>query len=120
MKLIATFIFVVFFLGDGISQEIDKRLLGKYSEVELADLQLNSPDRLALLTYALDNACYFSDLPEGKSVVLETISLTEIDVINYINLGLDIEAQNQYYRVEGQDKMLVVKSEWVLNHEMNK
>ena len=117
MRIITTVSFIVFFMSLGLTQEIDQRLLEKYSQIELEDMK---PKHLAMLNYALDNACYISNLPEGKSVTLETIAVENLELINFINLGLDIEAQNQYYKISGQEKMLVVKSEWVLNHEMNK
>ena len=36
------------------------------------------------------------------------------------DLGLDIINSNQYFKIEGTDKMLVVKSIWVLDNELGK
>lgn len=119
MKLLAFITCVFLQVQIGYSQEIDERLLERYSQSELEGFQTSSPEKLAMYTYALDNGCYTAELPTGKSIVLTEISIDMMEELNFITLGLNIEKQNQYFKITGQEKMLVVKSEWVLNHELN-
>lgn len=102
------------------SQEFDNRLLKSYSESELQTIKSESPELIKVLNYALDNACYFSQINEGKDYSdLPSISLKSTSQLPGIDeLGLKIEKQNQYYRIEGTDKLLFVKSEWVIQHEL--
>ena len=102
----------------GISQQIDSRLLQRYSETQLENIRLEQPEEYALLNYALDNAVYFSEIPDEKKVDLPEVSLPNTEP-TFIDLGLEIKDENQYFVVSGQNKMLIVKSRWVLNHEMN-
>ena len=119
MKLITTLCFSLLFSVISFSQDIDKRLLEKYSEAELNEMIENSPNEYALLDYALDNAIYFATTSASKGQTLETIDLPA-EGATFIDLGIEIKDQNQYFRINGEDKLLVVKSKWVLNHEMQK
>ena len=119
MKLITTLCFSLFFGVVSFSQEIDERLLTKYTTTELNEMIENSPSEYALLDYALDNAIYIADGANPKSSDLETISLPS-NGSTFVDLGLEIKDQNQYFQISGEDKILVVKSKWVLNHEMQK
>ena len=60
MKLITTLCFSFFLGAASFSQEIDQRLLSKYTSTELNEMMESSPKEYALLDYALDNAIYFS------------------------------------------------------------
>ena len=119
MKLLFTLCFSMFFVGGVMSQKYDARLLQRFTEIQLSNLQNENPQELDLLNYALDNAIYFADVPEGKNIELTEISLPNGEP-TFINLGLNIEDQNQYFLVREKNKMLVVKSSLVLSHEMNK
>lgn len=100
------------------AQEFDSRLLDKFSETEIYEMQQNDSESYAILTYALDNALYYLDVPSDKEVNFKTIRIAK-ESLNFVDLGLEIEDQNQYFLVEGKNKILVVKSRWVLGHEMN-
>lgn len=99
-----------------LSQEVDSRLLSRYSSQELSELVKENPEEYKFLVYALDNAVYMTDVPKGKSVDFQTIDIANKE-LNFLDLGLTIKNENQYFKVEGQDKLLVVKSRLVLNHE---
>jgi hypothetical protein len=75
-----------------------------------------------LINFSLQNACYVIDNPVGKNTVeFKGISVPNLNKLNFQDLGLSIiEDQNQYFRIEGTNKLLVVKSTWVLNYEMSK
>jgi hypothetical protein len=101
------------------SQEIDPRLSKKYSQEEIQLMIKENPTDYQLLVYALDNACYITDMPSGKDEELDgSVSLDLSKEFTYLDLGLEIKNSNQYLRINGTNKMLVVKSEWVLNNEL--
>ena len=101
------------------TQEIDGRLTKKYSQEELKIMINQNPANYKMLVYALDNACYVTDLPKGKADALTgTIDLDTSKKLSFIDLGLEIKKVNQYFGINGTNKMLVVKSESVLNNEL--
>ncbi len=119
MKLITTLCFSFFLGAASFSQEIDQRLLSKYTSTELNEMMESSPKEYALLDYALDNAIYFSKGIGEKTNQLQTISMPT-EGANFIDLGLEIQGQNQYFQISGDDRLLVIKSKVVLNYEMQK
>lgn len=99
------------------AQEYDSRLLTSYDAETLNALNENDPHTLELLQYALDHGMYFTEYSATKSLQLPEIEITEA-VQSFADLGLKITDQNQYFRVKNEDRMLVVKSFWVLNNEL--
>ena len=122
MKFIFFLSISLFFSNGLLSQEIDVVLSKKYSKIELEQIEQNEIVKFELISYATKNACYVIDSPEGKDVSnFGTIVLDSFKNINYLDLGLSIiENQNQYFRIEGTNQLLVVKSTWVLNYEISK
>lgn len=120
MKLFNVICFLFICLGSVYSQDIDERLLSKYSQDELISIMENSPEEYQMLKYALDNAMYVAPYTNVKGQTLETIAVDSDNLPSFAELNLDIKSVNQYYRIQGEDKVLVVKSTWVLNHEMDK
>lgn len=119
MKQILLFTIFLSAVNMAFSQEVDARLTTRYSSTELAELKQNDPEKLTLLNYALDHACYIADVPKGKESGLNgVVEMNTNDPIDFIALGLEIQKTNQYLRIKGTDKVLVVKSEWVLTNEM--
>lgn len=98
------------------SQELDSRLLDRYAPEELTEMYNNNQQEYRLLVYALDNAVYLTDFPKGKDTEFESIDISGSE-LDFVALGLTIKNENQYFKVVGQDKLLVVKSRLVLNHE---
>lgn len=117
MKLLTTIGFSILFGSAVFSQNLDSRLLEKYTENQLKEMQTNNPGNYNLLVYALDNAITYATY-DGSKGDFETISADENST--FISLGLEIQEQNQYFKLAGEDKLLVVKSKWVLTHEMEK
>lgn len=120
MKLLFPLCLTLFLSGSLFSQEIDGRLLKRYTSSELAEMKASNPANYSMLIYALDNALYLADMPEGKDFSADVIEVDIENLPSYIELGLEIKKENQYFMVAGQNKLLIMKSEWVLNHEMNK
>jgi hypothetical protein len=120
MKLTSLVCFVLIFVGTSYSQEIDQRLLPNYDHEELETMIATDPEKYALLIYALDNALYVSNYSSAKGGQFESIVVDPDALPTFLELNLEIMDQNQYFKIEGFDKLLVVKSTWVLNHEMQK
>lgn len=120
MKLFNAICFVFLTVGAACAQEIDERLLTKYSQVELESLVAKDVESYTMLVYALDNALYVSDYSSVKSTELQTIVVDSSELPTFADLQLDILDVNQYFKIQGEDKVLVVKSTWVLNHELSK
>jgi hypothetical protein len=120
MKLLLNSLLTLFLLSASWAhsqEKIDKRLLIRYSESELTQMLENNPEEYKILTYALDNGMYIGNYSKEKGS-----ALTEIDRPSknqtYIDLNFEISDQNQYYKIKGEDKVLVVKSKNVLMNEL--
>jgi hypothetical protein len=118
MKLFSIVLVSAFCSLISLSQEIDSRLLSRYAPEQLTEMYNNNNQEYQFLVYALDNAVYLTDTPEGKT----TANFESIDLLNrnfdFVSLGLLIKDENQYFKIAGEDKLLVVKSRLVLNYEM--
>lgn len=121
MKIIFTLLLTILVSGAVSAQKNDPRLLSAYSTEELAIIQQEKPEFINVLNYALDNACYFTETGNKDNSSLQVIEISNLkNVPCFAELGLKITDQNQYFRVKGSDKILVVKSEIVLSFEMKK
>lgn len=100
-------------------QSADQRLFDHFSEEELSTLMKDNPSEIRILNYALDNGLYVTDHASSKAIV-PSIEVDPDNLPNFLELGLMISDQNQYFNIKGQDKMLVLKSRWVLNNELSK
>lgn len=118
MKALSILVFFLFLSSVAWSQQkIDKRLLSRYSESELKALETANPDELKLITFALDNGMYIANYSEEKGDVFPEIARPK-KYETYIDLNLNILEENQYFKIIGEDKMLIVKSKWLLNNDM--
>jgi hypothetical protein len=97
----------------GFSQDFDDRLLVKYSKQDLVDMKANDPE-LYNFTYACLNHGFYLANFSGKSLpkeVIGEIEVADISNINFFALKLEpVENRYLYYKIIGQDKLLVVRS----------
>ncbi len=108
----STFIFCSSFAV--FSQKYNVDLEKSYSKSELKKM---NADDLILLEYAMTNGFYITALPSKESSEIKELNFTS-EVKKFTDIGLRIENQNQYYKITGTDKMLVVKSKYVLQNEL--
>ena len=93
-------------------------LLNSYSNDELKSIKENDPEKYNLLVYAIDHATYFSVFDQQKHGKLNLKELPDLKSLPFFtDLKVKIEDQNQYFYAPQLNKIVVVKSEWVLNHE---
>lgn len=108
--IIIIFLFTSFnYFGQKHSTELEK----SYTKKELSSFDFQT---LKILEYGIDHAIYFSELPSEKSVLLQEISIKS-KTNKYTDLGLKILNENQYFKVRGTNKLMVVKSMYVLSNE---
>jgi len=114
-RIIVLFTFVSISLLS-TAQKYNTDLLKSYSTNELAGFDKGT---IEILEFAIDNAVYFTPIPQGKDV-----KLTEVEVntesVKFTDLGLKIQDNTQYFRVKGTSNMLVVKSFTILKLQLNK
>lgn len=112
------FIFILVFASYyAIAQtsNFDQRLLSKFTEKELQEMQSKNPATLSYWNYYAANAFQIMDLPAEKAVAHEikgTIKLASLNSVNIFDLHLTpLTKDYQYYKIEGTDKLLVILSE---------
>ena len=113
-------------------QNYNQDLLKSYSKKELKEITKSNPNEIELLNYAIDNACYVVEKPvadkktratgDGRTSTLPVLDgklHVDLDKIKFTDLGLKIGDENIYLILTHYNKMLVVKSKWVLQNELN-
>ena len=120
MKHILFLAFSLFIGCYSFSQKVDETLSKKYSTEEMKTLKKVDSKKYELINFSLQNACYIMDNPTGKNTLdYQVIAVPNLNKLNFQDLGLSIiENQNQYFRIEGTTKLLVVKSSIVLGQEL--
>ena len=96
------------------AQKFNSNLLKSYSQEELESI---SQEDLKAIEYGITNAMYFATIPEGKETNFPEI----MDLggsLNFTDYKFKISSENQYYRIKNSDKILVVKSMYVLKNEL--
>ena len=99
------------------AQKFNSNLLKSYSKSELTKIEQEKPNQIKVLEYALINACYYLNKPEGKKADYPVID-TKNDTSNFTELGIKITDRTQYFTSKSSGKLLVVKSLYVLELEM--
>lgn len=121
MKYIFSLFFLLSFSTICTAQKIDETLLNSYSKEELTKIKNTDLEHYDVLVYAIDHGTYFSEYSEAKHGQLNLKELPSIERLpSFTDLNLKIEAFNQYFYAPKLDKIVVVKSEWVLKFEKSK
>lgn len=120
MKYILTLsvFFCLQFLNAQKNQD-QSELLKSYTIEELEEIKASSPENYNALIYALDNGIYFGNFNENKHeglLVLEGFDKQK----NFTDYGLKIKDTNQYFYCLEINKVMVLKSFWVLNNEKSR
>ena len=100
MKKILAITVSMLLCGTLFSQKIDDRLLKSFDENTLIDLKKNDVQKYNLLISSIGNAIEIVKLPlkKGKSKLLNEIILPK-GKFNYLDLGLEIREENQYFKI---------------------
>lgn len=118
MKHILLIAVCMTFSGLSFGQNSENETIKKVQTLE--QLKKDAPsDYKAVLEYASTHGSAIVNLPQGKDSKLNgSITMDKSQLIDPLKMGLTIPTANQYYRIEGTDKMLVVKSLFTLQEEM--
>jgi hypothetical protein len=115
MKNYSLLLLLILFFNNNLSaQDYKKELLKSYTTQELNGFPKS---KIRILEYALENSCYFTPLPEGKTMDFPEIEIKK-QVVNFTGFGLKIEDFTQYFIVKNQNKLLVIKSSYILDLEI--
>jgi len=77
----------------------------------------SSPEQFKVISYALDNGMYIANYSAEKGEVYQEIERPKKNQ-TYIDLNFEILEENQYFKIKGEEKMLIVKSKGLLKNEM--
>lgn len=115
------------FLGNALfsqsSGNYDKRLLAKYSEEQIQNLQQNHPSIIAFWTYFLDHGYYISEISASKNYsFVETLDIKESDLNKICLFNLDLPHpldKYTFYKIQDSNKMLVLYPRNLLVEKFN-
>ena len=116
-KLFSIFLFLIL-TTLGYSQNSEELLLNSYSKQELEVIKTTEPEKYDLLLYAIDHGTYlgiFDSEKHGQLKLKELPDLTEKP--SFTDMQVKIMPYNQYFYAPKMNKIVIVKSEWVLKNE---
>lgn len=101
------------------AQKASPALSKSYSKIELQQIESLGNGTVETLNYGVDHACYIIQTPEGKDVSqFPTIAIKSKKELHFTDLHLQIKDRTQYFKIEGSNELLVVKSLNILKLEM--
>jgi hypothetical protein len=119
-----TFLLVLFLCGSiGLSAQtdFDQRLLAKFSEEQIADLQEDHSSVIEYWEYYLDNSFEIVTIPGQKSTQgFETVEIDDPNNFNVLNSGLNMARYaSKTYRIAGTNKLLVLMGNDAFSKKFN-
>jgi hypothetical protein len=112
-------IILLVFTQQIVAQKASSALAKSYSKTELQSIEQDGKGTINVLNYAVNQACYTILIPEGKDISqYPTINLKSKNDIRFTDYQLQIKDRTQYFKIEGSNELLVVKSMNVLQLEM--
>jgi len=111
-KKLLSAILVVFVATFSNAQDIDSRLLVKYSKSELQKMIKNDPDSYDFLISSLNKGMFIADIPseKEKSIVFNgTLNIDPNGTHTVFSIGKEVQENAQYYRIAGTNKMVVIQ-----------
>ena len=97
------------------STQSDSRLLVKYSQDELSQMEEATPVELEFLSYCIENACQVVEYPASKAGrddrSYPEVAVVDIENVNFFELGVELQSTVQTFKVSGHNKMIVVYTE---------
>lgn len=109
-------ILILFFLGVSLSafsqDDFDKRLLVKFSEEQIADLQKNHVDILTYWSYCLDNSYEVVDMNAGKNLEMyPEINFKSAEKFNVLEINEKRQKVGKtHFRIKNSNQLLVLDS----------
>lgn len=119
-------LFLLLFVAGGFSlfgqntvlENPETELLKAYTQPELNTLKKEQPENYQALIFGLKNAMSVEKVNFGtKEVSLSTIDVDIDNLPTFASLGIKIKNENQYFLIANSDKVLLVKSFYLLKNK---
>ena len=96
------------------------KLLKGYSDEELVKLETADKDMYAILNFSIEKGYSFGLVPSKKGIVARTIKLSDAQMnnFNYLEHGIKITTENQYFLIAGTDKMLIIQGSLPIAYQL--
>jgi len=100
------------------AQDVDSRLLVKYTKAELVKMQKENKSEYDLLVYSIDHAMYVTNYSEKKGENDGVVEMPE-EGKTYLDLGYKLnDVKNQFYKIGNTGKGLMILSRKALELQM--
>jgi len=119
MKIFNTVIVMALLSSNLFAQSSDELLLKSYTQDELSIIKNSDNEKYELLLNSIDKALVLMDCPKDKASKFNGEITLPNGPYTFVDLGLKISDTNQYFKVTGTNKMLMVKSFYILKSERN-
>lgn len=125
-KVIAIILFFVSSISlQAQTNNIDEKLLEKYSAKELSTLKVDNPTEYEFAKHCIDNAFYIAAASKEKIAnspnEYGSIKIKDLSNINFFELNIKLkENEHQIFSIKGTSKLLIVKSRTHILTELKK
>ena len=123
MKTLFTLLILAVSLSTMGQSQFDPRLLSRYSEERIAELQENQPSTIVYWTYYLDHSYTIVDgEATGKTMVSdEEVKIKALDNFNILDLDIHMDRnRSKVYKIKGMSQYLVLKSNTQFSQEFSR
>lgn len=121
MKIILTsFMLLLSIVSFAQTSDSRTKLLKGYSDEELVKLETADKDMYAILNFSIEKGYSFGLVPSKKGIVARTIKLSDAQMnnFNYLEHGIKITTENQYFLIAGTDKMLIIQGSLPIAYQL--
>lgn len=122
MKHMLTLLLVIAAFAAAAQADYDSRLLAKFSEERIIELQRDQPQIIDYWTYYLDESYNIVALAEGKAMPSEkTLRIKDFKNINILALDVHQDrSQSKAYKIKSTGEYLVLMSNDAFTAKYNK
>lgn len=122
MKILLTLSLLVTALTGVAQRDYDPRLLAKFSEERIRELQRDQPQIIDYWTYYLDESYSIVALTDGKILKSEkTLRIKDFENLNILELNVHQDrSQSKAYKIRGTGEYLVLMSNDAFTAKYNK
>lgn len=97
------------------NEEAERMLLAKFSTEEIQVMKKEEKETFDTWILFMKKGFFVTD-QSTKSENLESVAIQDLANLNPLSIGLaPLEDKNQYFKIEGTNKMLVIYAKIVLN-----
>jgi hypothetical protein len=123
MKTLFTLVVLTICIGSMGQSQFDQRLLARYSEDRIAELNENQPSTIEYWTYYLDHSYTIVDgEATGKTMMSgEVVKIKDLENFNILDLDIAMDRnKSNVCRIKGMSQYLVLKSNTQFSKEFSR